>query len=364
LRRVIIACLLLLSVIAGCTTVSPVGPNEVPVAYIDSVSANTAIIGDVVSFRGHGTDQEGNVVAYEWRSSIDGVLSTMAEFSTSDLSVAKHTIYFKVQDNIGDWSKEVFVYVNVVATHFGNPVVNIFEIDPDYITAGDSAVLRWDIAYADSLVITPDIGNVSSIGTRTVYPQQNTTYVLTATNEQGQIKAQTRINILINQTKVLELYSIPGEDGTVKRGAVVEFDPMVGGDKYGTPMQAFLSFDISMIPSDAVIQNVTLDISNHATYGYPFNFLGALGIYHDQYGTLDGDDYHVGSPGDALYYTYTEPWQPYASNLFVDAVQEEVNKGSSRFQVRLEFEKYYYDENKVNYIALNSDKVRLTVTYE
>ena len=46
-------------------------------------------------------------MAYNWRSSKDGQLSTLASFSTSSLSVGTHTIYFKVQDNNGAWSSEV-----------------------------------------------------------------------------------------------------------------------------------------------------------------------------------------------------------------------------------------------------------------
>jgi hypothetical protein len=363
LKKIILACIILLSLISGCTAVSPVEPNEIPVAYIDSVSATTAVLGDVVNFSGHGTDKEGSVVAYQWRSSIDGVLSTMADFSTSTLSVAKHTIYFQVQDNRGDWSKEVYVFVNVVPTHIGIPIINVFQAKPDYIQPGESAVLTWDVAYADTVVISPDIGNVSLIGSRTVYPQKNMIYTVTATNDQGQTKADTMVGILVKQVKTVELYSIPEEDGTVKRSGEIEFDPMAGETSSSLPMQAFLSFDISVIPDTAQIQNVSFDISNHATYGLPFNFLGAMGIFHDQYGTLDSNDYVIGYPGNAMYSVYSEPWQPYSSNLFTDSMQGEVNKGSNRFQIRLQFANYYYGSGQANYIALQSNKVKVTVSY-
>ena len=81
-----------------------------PTAYIDSISPETATQGvDTVSFTGHGTDPDGHVVAYEWRSSIDGQLSTSSSFSrpASELSPRTHTIYFKVKDDDGLWSAEV-----------------------------------------------------------------------------------------------------------------------------------------------------------------------------------------------------------------------------------------------------------------
>ena len=81
--------------------------NIPPTAYIDSISPNPATEGQTVSFVGHGADTDGTIVAYNWRSSIDGQLSTSASFTTSTLSVGTHTVYFKVQDNNGTWSSEV-----------------------------------------------------------------------------------------------------------------------------------------------------------------------------------------------------------------------------------------------------------------
>jgi len=83
--------------------------NQPPTAYIDSITPDPATQGvDTVSFTGHGTDPDGSVVAYNWRSSIDGQLSTSSSFTqaASDLSVGTHTIYFKVQDDEGAWSTE------------------------------------------------------------------------------------------------------------------------------------------------------------------------------------------------------------------------------------------------------------------
>ena len=81
--------------------------NIPPIAHIDSITPNPATEGKTVTFTGHGTDTDGTIVAYNWRSSKDGQLSTLASFSTSSLSVGTHTIYFKVQDNNGAWSSEV-----------------------------------------------------------------------------------------------------------------------------------------------------------------------------------------------------------------------------------------------------------------
>ncbi len=78
-----------------------------PTAHIDSISSSQANQGETISFNGHGTDLDGSVVGYSWRSSIGGLLSTSNSFNTSSLVVGTHTIYFKVKDNDGLWSEEV-----------------------------------------------------------------------------------------------------------------------------------------------------------------------------------------------------------------------------------------------------------------
>ena len=85
-------------------------PNQLPTAYIDSITPNPATQGThTVSFTGHGTDPDGFVIGYNWRSSKDGQLSTSSSFTkpASALSVGTHTIYFKVMDDDYDWSTEV-----------------------------------------------------------------------------------------------------------------------------------------------------------------------------------------------------------------------------------------------------------------
>jgi len=55
------------------------------------------------------TDEDGAyIVAYNWRSDLDGWLSDQEDFTipASALSVGTHTIYFKAQDDEGEWSPE------------------------------------------------------------------------------------------------------------------------------------------------------------------------------------------------------------------------------------------------------------------
>lgn len=87
--------------------------NIPPTAYVDTVTPNPATRGQTVYFVGHGTDPDGSVVGYEWRSSIDGAIGTTATFSLATLSEGTHTIYFSVQDDAESWSDEATVVVMV-----------------------------------------------------------------------------------------------------------------------------------------------------------------------------------------------------------------------------------------------------------
>ncbi len=75
-------------------------------AEIVSISPNPAPKNDAVTLTGRGTPVPGaNIVAYQWVSSIDGVLGGTAILTVTALSSGTHTIRFKVQDERGMWSE-------------------------------------------------------------------------------------------------------------------------------------------------------------------------------------------------------------------------------------------------------------------
>ena len=75
----------------------------------------------------------------------------------------------------------------------------------------------------------------------------------------------------------------------------------VGDDNNNVSLQGFVTFDISDIPDDADIDSVKVDLSDYSSpFGTPFEDLGCLRVYVDNYGTLDGGDYYDGSPTGAI----------------------------------------------------------------
>jgi alpha-tubulin suppressor-like RCC1 family protein len=101
--------------------------HEPPTAVIDFISPNPALPGAKVDLSGHGVDiNGGGILAYSWRSSIDGALSTSATFNSSTLSTGQHTIYLKVQDGIGTWSTEAGASLEVTS-----PVPSLVPVSVD-----------------------------------------------------------------------------------------------------------------------------------------------------------------------------------------------------------------------------------------
>lgn len=80
--------------------------NTPPKAYINTIVPNPAVGGQEIVLIGGGTDVNGTIIAYQWRSSLDGVIGNQPAISISDLSIGVHTIYFSVQDNDYEWSTE------------------------------------------------------------------------------------------------------------------------------------------------------------------------------------------------------------------------------------------------------------------
>ncbi len=199
MKKLLFAVLVILMLAAGCIRIVSVpSSNDLPIAYIDAISPTAVPAGGTVYFDGHGTDVDGDVVAYSWRSSIDGNLSTTASFNTSSLSAGVHTIYLTVQDNDGGWSEEVASSITVsseAGPTASAPIINSFAASPGSITSGGSSTLTWNVFGARRVSIDHGIGNVTPAGTRTVSPGTTTTYTLTATNAAGTVIARARVTV-------------------------------------------------------------------------------------------------------------------------------------------------------------------------
>jgi hypothetical protein len=81
-----------------------------PQAAIEIITPNPASEGETITFRGNGSGSA-SIKEYHWKSSRDGFLDSRRTFSLSSLSIGTHEVYFKVKDELGNWSDEISIKV-------------------------------------------------------------------------------------------------------------------------------------------------------------------------------------------------------------------------------------------------------------
>lgn len=89
-----------------------------PTATIVSINPNPANLTSLenigVTFVGNGETKNGYILEYDWGSSIDGFLSSEKTFTTKNLSLGEHTIFFKVLNDEKVWSEKATTVLSVV----------------------------------------------------------------------------------------------------------------------------------------------------------------------------------------------------------------------------------------------------------
>ena len=99
-----------------------------PNAQIDSIEPTTIRFDEEVTFTGSGSGVDVSIVAYEWTSSLDGLLGNEAELSVTGFSSGEHIISFRVQDQNGEWSDRDTALLTVTPNLL--PVATIDSITP------------------------------------------------------------------------------------------------------------------------------------------------------------------------------------------------------------------------------------------
>ena len=107
-----------------------------------------------------------------------------------------------------------------------------------------------------------------------------------------------RIKVQPPGPQTVDLHTIAAEDGHVLSSGQVLGPPNVGDSPENAGGEAFLSFDISGIPSNATITKVVTDFRDYDTVGDPFVLGndGCVRAYVQDFGTLDAADFFNGDP--------------------------------------------------------------------
>lgn len=81
-----------------------------------------------------------------------------------------------------------------VAVTVPSPILSLSAV-PQTITAGQSAILTWNSANADTLWLEPGLGAVAPSGSLSVSPTQTTTYTITGSGPGGTTLEQTTVSV-------------------------------------------------------------------------------------------------------------------------------------------------------------------------
>ena len=179
---------------------TPQSSNQRPVANISLIEPLEGTLGEEISFHGYGTDADGTIIGYQWRSSLDEELSSQSSFSTTSLSKGTHTIYFKVKDNNNSWSVEDSMTMEIMEIEMDNeipvpdftiPVHNsvnssiLFDASNSYDSDGTIASYEWD--FGDNQT------GSGKIIAHSYLSQGNYTVTLTVTDDEGDKQKKTTV---------------------------------------------------------------------------------------------------------------------------------------------------------------------------
>ena len=378
--------LLLLILIPGCITVqAPPSATTTPVigAFGSNPSAINSGSSSVLFWKVTGATSV----------SIDQGIGQVDLAGIKEVSPATSTVYTLTATNsAGTVTGSAVTNVNSAPLPPAGmpPVIKEFSSNPSAVDSGSPSVLFWNVTGATSVSIDQGIGRVDFTGIKVISPATSTVYTLTATNSAGTAtgSAVTTVNSAPLPPAPIALNGInvgvvPGESGSmVKSGRTyTKLHSICVGDNGGDlASRAFLSFDISWIPSNAVIDEVVLNLGGYTSTGLPtytdpvygpqYGNFGALEIYSVQYGKYENlDTLAYNDPGELVAsgkitsYPIVTPWKleikdPASGK---SSVQGLVIAGQPRFQLRMQF----FTTTNWNGVAdtLCFDKATLMVKY-
>ena len=320
--------------------------------------------------------------------SIDNGIGNVALAGQMPVSPASTTFYTLTAANLaGQTTARTQIIVEGTTTEPATPIqttptIVSFYADRLIITPGQYVTLSWEVLGATTINLS-SIGQVTAKDSVELQPANTTTFVMTATNPAGTSSAgitvivQSSVPVATSEEKTAILKPIPIESGSLVRGAsyldYARYANACAGDtSLNLASRAFLSFDISQIPANAIINEAILDLSNYSVHGDPtymhgsWGNMGALEVYHIQYTDLNYKAYTglatMVAGGRFINYPLS-PWAWDVKNSIdgQPVIQGLVQQGKSRCQFRIQF------FTTTNWDSISDmlcfDNARLTIKY-
>ena len=110
-------------------------------------------LGDTLSITASAsstTSEDIDIETFEWMSSIDGLISSSLNLTSSELSLGTHTLTFRAKNSIGFWSANVSVNIVVNAV----PTIELDSINPNPLIAGEEAQITVVASDLDNDVLS------------------------------------------------------------------------------------------------------------------------------------------------------------------------------------------------------------------
>ncbi len=110
-------------------------PNDLPTANITNIDPNPGTEGLEVLFEGEGTDEDGDIIAFEWYID-DELVSSEPSFTNDSLEPGNYTVKFRVQDDMEGWSEYDTEDLEIEALPNIPPKAIIDQLAPDHAPEG------------------------------------------------------------------------------------------------------------------------------------------------------------------------------------------------------------------------------------
>jgi hypothetical protein len=147
------------------------------------------------------------------------------------------------------------------------------------------------------------------------------------------------VKIIVVATTSVTLSPVISESGSIRsNGGIISGDLAVGDTNDNFAIQAFISYDISGIPSNAIIIDAKNKYNPYTSGGDPFGKLGVLNGYIKDYITpLVAEYYVTGFPGGNIidWGSLSALDNTESQSTLKTALQQKL--GSTRFKLRLQF---------------------------